>query len=142
MTLSASLQLRSDLNELTRLAVWIEVWARQHDVPDQIAQTVDLCAAEAVTNVMEYGLADADGGEIDVRLGRDGDAVVLQIEDGGVAFDPTTAPPPAPVTLDSDKVGGWGIGIVARLSDEMRYDRVDGRNRLTLVFHPRSSAAA
>ncbi len=141
MTSSASLQLRSDLTELTRLAVWIDSWARQHDVPDQTAQTVDLCAAEAVTNVMTHGLAGADGAAIDVRLVHDGDAVVLQIEDGGVEFDPTRAPPPAPVTLESDQVGGWGIGIVSRLSDEMRYDRVNGRNRLTLVFHPRSAAA-
>lgn len=142
MTASASLQIRSDLAELTRLAGWIESWTRQHEVPDLTAQTIDLCAAEAVTNVMTHGLADADGAAIDVRLGRDGEDVVLQIEDGGSAFDPTTAPPPPPVTLESDKVGGWGIGIVTKLSDKVRYDRVNGRNRLTLVFHPRSSAVA
>ncbi len=142
MTSSASLQIRSDLAELTRLALWIDAWARQHSVPEQTAQTVDLCAAEAVTNVMTHGLEGAEGGEIDVRIGREGDDVVLQIEDGGAAFEPTRAPPPAPVTLDSDRVGGWGIGIVRRLSDEMHYDRVDGRNRLTLVFHPRPPAAA
>ena len=45
-------------------------------------------------------------------------------------------------TLDSDKVGGWGIRIVKRLSDEVRYDRINGRNRLTLVFHPRPPAVA
>ena len=142
MACSASLQIRSDLAELTRVAVWIDDWARRHSVPDQTAQTLDLCAAEAVSNVMTHGLAGAEQGEIDLRLGREGDDVVLEIEDGGIAFDPITqAPPPTPVTLESDKVGGWGIRIVKKLSDEVRYDRVNGRNRLTLVFHPRPAAA-
>src|ERR1700756_43865 len=100
MACSASLQIRSDLAELTRVAIWIDAWARQHGVPDQTAQTVDLCAAEAVSNVMTHGLAGAEQGQIDLRLGRAGDAVVLEIEDGGIPFDPITqAPPPTPVTL-------------------------------------------
>jgi len=140
MTASASLQLRSDLAELTRLAVWIGTWAEQHGVADETAQQLDLCAAEAVTNIMTHGAAAA--GEIAVRIGHDGDDVVLEIEDDGIAFDPTQAPPPAPVTLASDAVGGWGIRIVMKLSDEVRYRRSDGRNRLTLVFHPRPPAAA
>lgn len=140
MTGSASLQLRSDLSELARLAAWIGTWAEQHGVPDETAQQLDLCAAEAVTNVMTHGAPAA--GAIAVHVRHDGNDVVLDIEDDGVAFDPTQAPPPAPVTLDSDRVGGWGIRIVMKLSDEVRYRRVDGRNRLTLVFHPRSSAAA
>jgi serine/threonine-protein kinase RsbW len=104
-------------------------------------QQIDLCAAEAVANVMTHG--EAGGGTaIDLRLQRDGDAVVFEIEDDGVAFDPTTAPAPQPVTLESDRVGGWGVRIVQRLSDDMRYQRANGRNRLTLVFHPRPPAAA
>ena len=135
----ASLLLRSDLDELARLASWVDAWTRQNDVPEQAAQQLDLCAAEAVANVMMHGQG---GSEIEVRIGRrDGD-VVLEIEDDGVAFDPTTAPPPPPVTLDADRVGGWGISIVRKLSDEVRYRRVSGRNRLTLVFHARPSAAA
>ena len=142
MSGSASLQLRSDLAELTRLAVWIGAWAEQHGVPDETAQQLDLCAAEAVTNILTHGALQAGTGAIAVHLGHAGKDVVLEIEDDGVAFDPTQAPPPAPVTLESDRVGGWGIRIVMKLSDEVRYRRVDGRNRLTLVFHPRSSAAA
>ena len=137
----ASLLMRSDLAELTRLACWVEAWAQQHGVPEQTAQQLDLCSAEAVTNVITHGLAAADS-EIVVSIDRRGDDVVLEIEDDGVAFDPTQAPPPPPVTLDSDRVGGWGINIVRKLSDEVRYRRVNDRNRLTLVFHARPSAAA
>ena len=136
---SASLQLRSDPAELSRLAVWLESWAGEHGIADDTAQQVDLCSAEAVSNVMNY---NRDAGVIEVRIGHEGDNVVFEIEDGGIAFDPTQAELPAAVTMDSDRVGGWGIRIVRKLSNEVRYQRVNGRNRLTLVFYPRSSAAA
>lgn len=142
MTWSASLQIRSDLAELSRLASWISAWAEQQRVPDETAQQLDLCAAEVVTNVMTHGLSDSDAHKIELRIGQHGDDVVLEIEDDGIAFDPTQNPLPPPVTMDSERVGGWGMRIVRRLSDEVQYRRIDGRNRLTLVFHPRPSVAA
>jgi anti-sigma regulatory factor (Ser/Thr protein kinase) len=141
MTGSATLNMRGDLAELDRLASWVHDWTLQHGIPERTAQQLDLCAAEAVTNVMTHGL-DGGAGAIDVRIAREGDDVVLEIEDDGVAFDPTQAPPPPPVTLESDQVGGWGINIVRKLSDDVRYRRVGGRNCLTLVFHAWPPAAA
>jgi len=137
----ASLLMRGDLAELDRLSSWVDAWSRQHGVPEQTAQQMDLCTAEAVTNVMTYGLGGGDG-EIEVSIGREGDDIVLEIVDDGIAFDPTQMPPPPPVTLDSDRVGGWGINIVRKLSDDVRYRRVGDRNCLTLVFHAWPSAAA
>jgi anti-sigma regulatory factor (Ser/Thr protein kinase) len=142
MTWSASLLIRNDVAELSRMAAWIEAWATQHDVADQTAQRIDLCAAEAVTNVMTHGARPELAGEVELRIGQSGDDVVFEIEDGGIAFDPTQAPLPAAVTMDCDRVGGWGMRIVRNLSDEVRYHRIGERNRLTLIFHPRPTAAA
>jgi anti-sigma regulatory factor (Ser/Thr protein kinase) len=142
MTWSESLHIRSDLAELSRLGSWVSFWAEQHCVPEEMAQQVDLCATEAVTNVMTHGVSGSDSGEIQLRVSRVGNDVVLEIEDDGIAFDPTQAPLPPPVTMDSEGVGGWGMRIVRSLSDEVRYQRVAGRNRLTLVFRPRPSVSA
>jgi anti-sigma regulatory factor (Ser/Thr protein kinase) len=142
MSWSASLLIRNDVAELSRMAAWIDAWASQHDVADQTAQRVDLCAAEAVTNVMTHGARSQHAGEVALRIGRHDADIVLEIEDNGIAFDPTQAPLPPPVTMDSDRVGGWGMRIVRSLSDEVRYQRIGGRNRLTLIFHPRPSVAA
>ena len=142
MTWSASLLIRNDVAELTRMAAWIDAWANQHHVADQTVQRVDLCAAEAVTNVMTHGARPEHAGDVELRIGQRGEAVVFEIEDDGIAFDPTQAPLPPAVTMDSDRVGGWGMRIVRSLSDEVRYRRIDGRNRLTLTFRPRPSAAA
>jgi len=142
MTWSASLQIRSDLAELTRLAEWLAECGAQHGVPDEAVQQVDLCAAETVTNVITHGVADAAEHRIELRIGQNGDEVFFEVEDDGIEFDPTQAPLSAPVTMDCDRVGGWGMRIVRKLSDEIRYRRVDGRNRLTLVFRLRPPVAA
>lgn len=131
----ASLLLRNDLDELARLETWVSGWAQQHGVAEQTAQHVDLCATETVTNIMTHGFADAQAGRIELRLGCTERNVVLEIEDDGVAFDPTGADEPtAPTTLDTTRIGGWGIRIVRRFTEEVRYRRSDGHNCLTLVF--------
>lgn len=138
----ASLRMRNDLSELSRLAEWVQVWAEQHGVAEQTAQFVDLCSTEAVTNIMTHAIADARASEVRVLLERQGSDVVLQIEDDGVAFDPTAAEPVPLATMESTRLGGWGIRIVRRFSDEIRYRRVDGRNCLTLVFRQQPPVAA
>jgi serine/threonine-protein kinase RsbW len=140
MAWSMSLLVRNDLNELTRLAAWVSTCAEQHVIPEKTAQHVDLCIAEAVTNIMTHGFADTGEHEIALRLAQQGKDVVLEIEDDGVAFDPTEADPPPLATLDSTRIGGWGMRIVRRFSDEVRYRRIDGHNCLTLVFHQPSPA--
>jgi anti-sigma regulatory factor (Ser/Thr protein kinase) len=140
MTWSVSLRVRNDLDELTRLAEWLNTCGEQHSIPEQTVQHVDLCAAEAVTNIMTHGFAEVGAHEIAVRLGQEGKDVVLEIEDDGVAFDPTEAEPVPLATLESTRIGGWGMRIVRRFSDEVRYRRIDGRNCLTLVFRQPSQA--
>jgi len=140
MPWSASLQVRNDIAELSRLGAWVESWAAQHGVADETAQRIDLCATELVTNVMTHGETAAPARVIELRIAGEDGHLVLDIDDDGVAFDPTLAPLPAPVTMESDRVGGWGMRIVRNLSDEVRYRRAAGRNRLSLVFYPRSAA--
>lgn len=130
----ASLTVRNDLAELSRLGEWIGSWTEGNAIPELMAGHIDLCAAEAATNVISYAFDDGQSHEFSVRLERDNDGVQLQLEDDGMAFDPTRATVPTPVTLQNERIGGWGISIMRRLSDEFIYHRLDGRNRLTMVF--------
>jgi anti-sigma regulatory factor (Ser/Thr protein kinase) len=131
----SSLLLRNDLGELARLETWVSDWARQYGVAEQTAQHVDLCATETVTNIMTHGFEQAQAGRIELRLGCADHSVVLEIEDDGVAFDPTgSEQSDAPATLESTRIGGWGIRIVRRFAEQVSYRRSAGCNCLTLVF--------
>ncbi|MGQ0501919.1 MAG: ATP-binding protein [Panacagrimonas sp.] len=141
MSWSASFRMRSDLADVSDVTAWLDSLAQQHGMPEAIAQRIDLCLVEVLTNVVTHGLAEAQTGEIQLEVLGQGADVAIEIADRGLAFNPTEAVLPPPVTMADDRIGGWGLCIVRKMSDEIRYRRVDGHNRLTLVFHPRPSAA-
>lgn len=134
----ASLIVGSELRELPRVSAWVQDWAQRQRLPIRVAQQLDLCSTEAVTNIMTHGSGDeAAHGSIFLRLGWQGEDVALEVEDGGCPFDPLQLPEPAHArNLQDAQVGGWGIPIVRRFSDGMHYRREDGRNCLTLLFRP------
>lgn len=140
---SSHLAIANQFTDLPCVADWLNAWMQQHAVGGRTAQRVDLCCTEALTNIIMHGYDRADmadaamSQQIRLRLDRDGDAVVLEIEDEARAFDPAQPVPTGPTdTLDDAKIGGWGLPIIHRFSDTRRYRRDDGRNRLVLLFRP------
>ncbi len=70
-------------------------------------------------------------------------SVMVVIEDSGRAFDPTQVPPPPkPRSIEEARIGALGIHLMRSFASEMRYERRDGRNRLTLTFLPKEPALA
>ncbi len=132
---SACLRIGNDLSELTQVGAWINAWAQRHCVPSRIAERLDLCSSEAVTNVMMHAYVDGDLHEISLRLAWHGGDLALEIQDDGAPFDPTRAvEPEAAASLEEAHIGGWGIHLMRSLSNELRYRRANGHNHLTLVF--------
>lgn len=138
---STSLVIRNRLSELLRLSAWVQAWAQKNAVPEVMAQYVDLCATELVTNVVNYAYADDGEHLIEMCLCRFDDRTTLEIADDGKPFDPLETPErPRTTDLDTGRVGGWGIGIVRHFADDMRYSRAGKRNCLTVVFRHEQGA--
>ena len=124
-----------EFSELPRIAEWVRAWSAGHRLPERVAGRLDLCAAEIVTNVVTYGLADDRDQHVALSLRRADGEVVLEIEDDGIPFDPLQVEEPEPPTsLEGARIGGLGIHLVRKLSDGLRHRRSEGRNRLTLIF--------
>lgn len=131
---SHTLELRNELSELERMSVWIHLSCKRMAVPDQVLADLDLCAAEAVQNIIAYAYEDTAGHRIHLRLTRKEAEVGLEIEDDGAPFDPLDYPAPPSVTrLEHAALGGRGIFLVRKLMTECRYRRQDGKNILTLA---------
>ncbi|RZL88982.1 MAG: ATP-binding protein [Variovorax sp.] len=130
----ASLIVGNEIGELPRVSAWVQDWAERQRLPARVAQNLDLCSTEVVTNIMNYGCSDG-AKRILLRLGWQGGDVALEVEDEGSMFDPRQVPQPAPAASVQDaRVGGWGIPIVRHFSDGLHYRHEDGRNCLTLLF--------
>ena len=72
-------------------------------------------------------------GDITIDAKYDGQLIKFVISDSGVAFDPTEAAN-ADTTLSAEDrpIGGLGILLVRKLMDIINYERMDGKNVLTL----------
>ncbi|MEI9981876.1 MAG: ATP-binding protein [Aliidongia sp.] len=128
----ARLTFAADLAETARLAPWLASLAETSAWPAKLAFAIELCLDEVVTNIALHGGAAA--GKISIEIDQDAGSVTARIEDVGAAFDPTTGARAVPTSLDEAEIGGLGLVLVQHYASELRYERVDERNRLTLRF--------
>ena len=63
----------------------------------------------------------------------DSKTLLFIITDNGVAFDPTEKSPADTSLSATDRpIGGLGILLVSQLMDSVNYERIQGKNVLTL----------
>lgn len=96
-----------------------------------------LSVDEACTNIVEHGYrGNSPDRQIEIACRVEGGELRIVIEDSGPPFNPLTAaeqPPADAARLEDAKIGGWGIAFIRRLMDRIEYQRIDARNRLTLI---------
>ena len=104
------------------------------DAPGLARANVMTALDEVLANIVHHGLRDVTG-TIELTMGRDERQVVAHVADTAAPFDPLLMPPPdTTLSMDKRKLGGLGIALVRALTDEVAYDRRDGRNHLTLTW--------
>ncbi len=140
-TASHILELRNDPAELRRMSAWIRQTGRLLALPAALASHLDVCASEAVINIIHYAYDDSANHRIHLRLSQGQGQVDLEVEDDGRPFNPLEYPPPPLVTrLEDAPLGGRGIRLIRGLMSECRYHRRDGKNILTMVMRPPAAA--
>lgn len=102
---------------------------------------VQLAVEEACTNIVLHAYG-ARTGFIYVSVRVEKDRLKIMIEDDGSPFDPTEHMTLHPITHDDIEgpVGGWGIGLIRKLMDEITYERRHGKNILCLVKKKKQGA--
>lgn len=135
MTGSVELRLANDLDGLAGLADQVERFGAEHRLPANVVNAINVALDEAVSNAINHGYDAGVRGEIAVRLRRGADRVEVEVEDDGRPFDPNDAPvPAAPRSLEEAVPGGRGLMLVRAIAPRLRYERRDGRNRVTVAF--------
>lgn len=133
--MSRRLQLRVELGEVARLNQWLKDRFDEGGLSSGLAGNIKLCLNEAVTNAISYGFEEPRRGEVVVELDIAQERVTALLVDDGVAFNPLEAPVAKKIeSLETAQIGGFGIKLMRDLSSSLSYERVDGRNRLTLRF--------
>lgn len=123
-----SLVMRNDIQQIPTLAEWIEMIG----MPEELNMPINLALEEAVSNVMLYAYPGKSG-QVLVECVKS-DRLVFTITDSGIPFDPTQqADPDVTQSAEERPIGGLGIFLVRQIMDDIRYERKDNKNILTLT---------
>ncbi len=119
----------SELQHLAALRTFIEAECRRvwgmtgnHAFPaaESALDQLLLAVQETATNIVRHGYRDESHRPIRVVLEAEADEVRLAFHYPGRSFDPDAVPPPV---FDGSKEGGFGVYLIRRLVDEVRYQR-------------------
>ena len=88
-----------------------------------------------LTNSISYGYEDDESHRIEVVVRRESDSLVIVVTDDSIPFDVAAGGAQADIDsgLEDREIGGLGIFLVHQMMDEVEYERVDGRNVVTLT---------
>ena len=136
---TASLVVPARLDELTTVNEFIHTELDRRLCPKRTQNQLDIAVEELFVNVAHYAYPDAtpeSPGSVRVSYTYSAEppSVTIDIIDDGVPYDPLAKPDAVtPLEIEDVPIGGLGILMAKRSVDEMRYERVDGSNVVTIV---------
>ena len=103
--------------------------------PMKLLMQIDLVVEEVFVNIASYAYKDKAGKVwIDCMLDSNKEFLTIVFMDEGVKFDPLERPDPdVDAPIEEREIGGLGIFLTKKLMDEVKYERRDGKNTLTLI---------
>ena len=125
--------LPNDVQEVPQLNVFVDEVCEQVDFDMSTTLKLNLAIEEAVVNVMNYAYPAGEKGDVDIEAMINDEYLVFVISDSGTPFDPT-AKAEVDTTLSAEErgIGGLGIHLIRQIMDTINYERVEGKNVLTL----------
>jgi anti-anti-sigma factor len=127
-------EMPADVNLLGVTRVFITAALREHGVPVDVVNDVELAVDEAVTNVVEHAYQYDSRRTYSLELLMEKGLLRTLIRDSGEAFEPKALPP---VDLEQHvaerRTGGLGVHLMNQLMDKVERRRENNENVLELV---------
>ena len=135
MSAQRSLLIANELDELQKINAAIEELAEEENWSPDVTFQIGLAVEELGVNIVNYGHDDDKAHEISIVISSEDEAITIEVEDDGHAFNPLSdAPAPdLDAEVEDRTVGGLGIHLVRTMMDEVHYQRQQNKNCLTLV---------
>jgi sigma-B regulation protein RsbU (phosphoserine phosphatase) len=127
------LTLPNDVQTVPQLSAFVDEVCETAGYDMSTTLKINLAIEEAVVNVMNYAYPNGVKGNVDIDAQINDVRLKFVISDSGTPFDPT-AKAEVDTTLSAEErgIGGLGIHLIRQIMDTINYERVDGKNVLTL----------
>ena len=127
------LKLKNQVGELERVNRFIEEIGNELGLSMELRMDLNLVIEEMVSNIIFYAYPKDVEGEIELEAEYDGNELCFVLSDSGKEFDPTQKEDANPdINPTEREIGGMGIYIVKNIMNEVSYQRLEGKNLLTM----------
>ena len=125
--------LQNEVAEISKLAIFIEELGEEFGLSPELVFNLNLVLEEAVSNVILYAYPKEEHQIISLIARKKDNQLIFVLTDSGKEFDPTQAPD-ADITLSAEDrpIGGLGIFLIRQIMNTVEYQRIEGKNVLTL----------
>ena len=128
-----SITLINDIEQVPQLADFVDMVCEEVGFDPSLSIQMNLAIEEAVVNVMTYAYPAGTVGNVNIEAQANDERLKFTITDSGTPFDPTgKAEVDTTLSAEERPIGGLGIHLVRQLMDSINYERIDGKNVLTL----------
>ncbi len=133
MQYQSHITLPNDVQATTELGMFVDEVCENVGFDMSTTFKLNLAIEEAVVNVMSYAYPAGTKGDVDIDAEADDEQLKFVISDSGTPFDPTQkGEVDTTLSAEDRSIGGLGIHLIRQIMDTINYERVDGKNVLTL----------
>lgn len=127
------ISIKNRMEEMERVNLFIEEIGEELGLDMELQMNLNLVIEEMVVNTISYAYPEGTEADIELKAESNGKELTFVLSDSGREFDPTLSEDPDMNVNPADrKLGGMGIYIVKNIMNEVTYQRLEGKNLLTM----------
>ena len=128
------IRIKNKITELEKISQFVEEICEELGLSMEMQMNLNLVMEEMVTNVIFYAYPQDEEADIELLAMSDGKEVTFVLSDQGKEFDPTAKDDnDLSVNPAARDLGGMGIFIVKNIMNKVTYQRLEGKNLLTMT---------
>ncbi len=129
------IHIKSRLSGIGVMNEQLDKMCKQWDINKDVAFSMNLALEEIVTNIITHGYGGREEYDITIRFSLEKHNLRIQIKDTAPEFNPLNVKEPDDLEkpLEDRHVGGLGIHLVKKFTDDVHYRRSKNKNVLTLL---------
>ena len=133
----AEIRVKAILENLPQVLALVEGVLEQNECPLKLQMQMDIAVEELFVNIVNYAYTEGEGDAvIRMEILDDPKRAGITLIDEGMEFNPLDRPDPdVTLSVEQRKIGGLGIYLARKNTDQLTYERRDGRNILTIEKH-------
>ena len=127
-----NLTVKASNESLPEVIAFLDEFLESVDCPVGDIMKLELVTEEIFVNIANYAYDESEG-NAEITAGFDGSSVSLTFIDSGRQYNPLEKDDPD-ITLSAEdrQIGGLGIFLVKKNTDEAEYEYKDGKNIFTV----------